>query len=253
MGLDGLAAVGAFVERSFYSPSMGNDCGGWSASRAHDRGSARYPMRRVSTGSRPMRWCFIRTQAPSVWLAHRAQNLLIAGEAEMAADVVLGFVEVAWARCRDEAAIRADARCSKASSRGYCSRRVLLAGRPRVERLAGQLVASYARRSCGAMASWRSTMAKGAASLRLLAQLASDQGQAGAAADYAEQAYAMFVAVGHDGGRAACEMVLGQCEALGGNHRAACTRFSNAAASAQAASPPRADRSRAVFAIVGAV
>lgn len=232
MGLDGIAAVGALRRAQLLFSEQGHRLR-WAHGLLHEHMIAK--LSALPDAARIYRLAadalvFHPDAGTERVVRHRAQNLLIAGEAELAAEVVLGFVEVAWARSRDEAAIRAMLALLEGKLKGLLAARAAR-WTAEVERLAGQLGA--ARTLVEAALEGFSSLddQEGMAhSLRLLAQLAADQGQAGAAADYAEQAYATFVSVGHDGGRAACEMVLGQCEATSGNHRAACHRFSNAAA-----------------------
>lgn len=164
----------------------------------------------------------------------KAQILLLAQEFEQAAEEIFRFVEASWSRLRDGAAMR--------------SVLVLLEGK-----LSGHLLGIWHRwiaeveRQVGLLSSARTNalaaeqlLAGGgeevhqAHCLRLLGQIACDEGRPAAGRPLVEQAYAQFVSVGEDVGRAECEFVLGQIESLLGRHDAAMEKLANAAMGFQA-------------------
>jgi serine/threonine protein kinase len=164
----------------------------------------------------------------------RAQILLLAQEPELAAEQVFHYVAASWSRLRDVAAVRAVLALldSKLSGRlqGIWRR-----WRAEVDRQAGLLASARAH----ALAAERFLGAVGdevhqGHCLRLLGQIACDEGRPAAGRPLVEQAYAHFLGAGDDVGRAECEFVLGQIEALLGHYDSAIERLANAAMGFQA-------------------
>jgi serine/threonine protein kinase/tetratricopeptide (TPR) repeat protein len=159
----------------------------------------------------------------------RAQVLLLAGEPDVAAEQVFRFVEASWSRLRDGAAVRS----VLALLEGKLSGRLLGLWRrwqAEVERQVGLLASARAN----ALAAERLLGGAGdevhqAHCLRLLGQIACDEGRPAAGRPLVEQAYARFLGAGHDVGRAESEFVLGQIEALLGHYDIAVERLANAA------------------------
>jgi serine/threonine protein kinase/tetratricopeptide (TPR) repeat protein len=164
----------------------------------------------------------------------RAQILLLAGEPEAAAEQVFHYVEASWSKLRDAAAVRSVLGLleNKLSGRllGVWRR-----WKAEVDRQAGLLASARAN----ALAAERYLSGVGdelhqAHCLRLLGQIACDEGRPAAGRPLVEQAYAHFLAAGDDVGRAECEFVLGQIESLLGHYDKAIERLANAAMGFQA-------------------
>jgi eukaryotic-like serine/threonine-protein kinase len=160
---------------------------------------------------------------------HRAQNLLYAGEDALAADVLFNFISVAWSSVRDVAATTAALALLEGRVEGrheglwrFWTAEVARQG---VNLPAARAEAERAERLLGELGD---DDAQGHA-LRLLGQIACDEGRPAAGRAQVEGAYAKFLATGNDAGRAECEFVLGQIESLLGHYEKASERLSYAA------------------------
>ena len=160
---------------------------------------------------------------------HRAQNLLYAGEHAAAAETLFNFVAVAWGRVRDVAATRA----AMAMLEGHVAGRqagLLARWKGEVERHAGNLAdARVLAERASKLFAQLDLDDDEAHALRLLAQIACDEGRPTAGRPFVEEAYAKFLSSGNDAGRAECEFVLGQIDSLLGNHEDAAVRLAHAA------------------------
>ncbi|MCS6899734.1 MAG: protein kinase [Myxococcales bacterium] len=164
----------------------------------------------------------------------RAHILLLAGEPEMAAEQVFHYVEASWSRLRDAATVRSVLSLLENQLSGKLLG-VWRRWKAEVDRQAGLLAA--ARASALAAESYLSEVGEEihrAHCLRLLGQIACDEGRPAAGRPLVEQAYAHFLSAGDDVGRAECEFVLGQIESLLGRYDTAIERLAHAAMGFQA-------------------
>ena len=159
----------------------------------------------------------------------RVQNLILAGEDEIGAKLMLDFVARAWRRARDVGATRTDLNLLEGHVTGR-SAALALRWRAEVERHLGHLAAARAlaeeaRQRLGDLGAEDDE----AHCLRLLAHIASDQGVPALGRIEAVLARAKFEAIGDDHGRAQCELLLGEIEYLLGDHSSARVQLGNAA------------------------
>ena len=159
----------------------------------------------------------------------RVQTLLYAGEITHAADVLFNFIAVAWSRVRDAAATRVGLSLLDGRVEGRQAA-LQLRWRAEVERHEGNL--PLARADAELAAKIHAELDDDddqAHCLRLLAQIACDEGKPSAGRPFVEDAYAKFVESGNDAGRAECEFVIGQIDALIGQYDDASIRLAHAA------------------------
>lgn len=160
---------------------------------------------------------------------HRAQNLIYAGEDEHAAELLFNFIAISWSRVRDVPATRAALNMLDGHVQGrYDALWSLWKGE--VERHDGNLTLARAEaeRALSLLVEFGDDDGQGRA-LRLLGQIACDEGTPAAGRARVEEAYAKFLETGNDVGRAECELVLGQIESLLGQHETASERLAHAA------------------------
>jgi eukaryotic-like serine/threonine-protein kinase len=159
----------------------------------------------------------------------RVNNLLLAGAAHEAADLLLAYVARSWTRARDVVALRIDLGLLEGRVEGVRAahhRRWLAETARHAGRLAeARALADEAREAFNKAGASLDE----AHCLRLLAHIASDQGAPASGRDEALAARQIFEEANFELGLAQCDVVLGEIDYLLGAHERARTFLSQAA------------------------